>query len=71
MRRSKNIVAEIRSKLIVEEAKFRDIQFEWAWQHPVESLAVRKAAANFKSLSRVANKIKLAYTILTYHLGRA
>lgn len=41
------------------------MQFEWAWQHPNESLAVRSAAATFKSLSGIANKIKLAYTMLT------
>lgn len=41
------------------------MQFEWAWQHPVESLAVRKAAVEFKSLGGLANKIKLAYTMLT------
>ncbi|RWR95813.1 structure-specific endonuclease subunit slx1 [Cinnamomum micranthum f. kanehirae] len=41
------------------------LQFEWARQHPRESLAVRKVAASFKSLSGIANKIKLAYTMLT------
>ncbi|XP_044496275.1 structure-specific endonuclease subunit SLX1 homolog isoform X2 [Mangifera indica] len=40
------------------------LQFEWAWQHPAESLAVRQAAATFKSFSGVATKVKLAYTML-------
>ncbi|XLU44582.1 hypothetical protein S245_039396, partial [Arachis hypogaea] len=54
---------EARKEKLRSEGKEKN--FEWAWQHPVESLAVRKAAANFKSLSGVANKIKLAYTMLT------
>ncbi|PPR82550.1 hypothetical protein GOBAR_AA38169 [Gossypium barbadense] len=41
-----------------------DADFEWAWQHPQESAAVRQAAATFKSFSGVTNKIKLAYMML-------
>ncbi|EPS59593.1 hypothetical protein M569_15212, partial [Genlisea aurea] len=41
------------------------LQFEWAWQHPLESLAVRASASTFKSLSGLANKIKLAFSMLS------
>ncbi|TVT97925.1 hypothetical protein EJB05_56796, partial [Eragrostis curvula] len=40
------------------------LQFEWAWQNPKESLAVRQAAAGFKSLSGAGNKVRLAYAML-------
>ncbi|KAK9125926.1 hypothetical protein Scep_014772 [Stephania cephalantha] len=40
------------------------LQFEWAWQHPKESLCVRQAAASLKSHSGIANKIKLVYLML-------
>ncbi|CAL0314860.1 unnamed protein product [Lupinus luteus] len=41
------------------------LQFEWVWQHPAKSLFVRKASVGFTSLSGLANRIKLAYTMLS------
>ncbi|KAI5568060.1 hypothetical protein BDE02_13G133500 [Populus trichocarpa] len=52
---------EVRICLLLFRSFF---MFEWAWQHPTESVAVRQAAAAFKSFSGFANKIKLAYTML-------
>lgn len=46
-------------------SKVSALKFEWAWQHPTQSVAVRKAAACLKSSKGIARKIKLVYTMLT------
>lgn len=59
---------------LLSNVPFGTLQFEWAWQNPTVSKAVRQAAASFKSLGGLVSKIKLAYTMLTlppwqrYHL---
>lgn len=40
------------------------LQFEWAWQHPLKSLAVKKAASALKPLRGSRGKVMLLYTML-------
>lgn len=46
-------------------SKVSALKFEWAWQHPTRSRAVKKAAACLKSPRGIAKKIEVVYTMLT------
>ena len=39
-------------------------QFEWAWQHPFQSVAVREAASVLKLARGPSGKVTLLYTML-------
>jgi hypothetical protein len=40
------------------------IQFEWAWQHPQKSLAVKEAISGLKALGGKQGKVMVMYKML-------